>query len=55
MVIPGYQTMIGAGLRSTMAAGAMMIITDGNGYRATNGHLHGYVGVMEAVIMAGHP
>jgi len=45
--------MNGAGPRFIMAAGVMMIITAGNGFRATNGHLHGLAGGMAAVTMAG--
>lgn len=53
MAIPGYPIMNGAGLRSTMGAGAMMIIMAGNGSRAMNGHRHGLAGGTAAVITDG--
>ncbi len=54
MAIPGYLITIGAGLLSITAGGVMMIITDGNGYQAMNGHQPGLTGVMVAAITAGH-
>jgi len=53
MVTPGYQIIHGVGQLSITAGGIMMIIMDGNGYRATIGHQPGLAGVMAAVIMAG--
>jgi len=54
MVIPGYQITHGVGLRFITAGGIMMIIMDGNGYRATIGHRPGLAGAMVAAIIAGH-
>src|SRR6185503_392470 len=52
---PGYQTTAGAGLRFTMDAGRMIMLTAGCGYRATNGHRHGFHGEVVVITMDGHP
>src|SRR6185503_2928781 len=44
-----------AGLRFTMDAGRMIMLTAGCGYRATNGHRHGFHGEVVVITMDGHP
>lgn len=50
---PGCLTIPGDGLPFTMAAGALITIMAGSGYRAMNGRLPGLAGGTEAAIMAG--
>jgi len=54
MVIPGYQITHGVGQPFITEGGILMIIMDGNGYRAIIGHRLGLAGAMAAVIIAGH-
>ena len=49
----GYPIIHGAGRRFTMAAGFMILITDGCGFRVTTGLQHGYPGGAVAIIMDG--
>ena len=53
MIGCGYRIIPGAGLPSTMVVGFMMLITDGCGYRVTNGHRRGYHGAVVVITMAG--
>ena len=52
---PGFQITIGDGLRFTMAAGCMIMHTDGCGYLVINGRRPGFHGEAVATIMDGHP
>ena len=50
---PGYRIMTGAGGRSTMAAGCMMMIMGGCGCPVMNGRQPGFPGEVEADVMGG--
>ena len=54
MGTPGFRTISGGGHRSTMAGGTPTRIMAGCGFRAANGLLPGFAGVLEEDTMAGH-